>query len=120
MLSMAQPKRYRLKLFWSLPENLSFGLNFTTPRASTDLKSSTPRDREGEKTPEEQLWLAVLERSLRDAVSKRTRERREALSWIFNSNGESKEVGGFFYACEAVGFSAQDLQNKLKQRLVQH
>jgi hypothetical protein len=69
--------------------------------------------------PERQLWCAVVERALQDAVGPtaatardeaRHRERQDALRWFLD--------GGHDYrmACDAAGIDAEDLRDRVLMR----
>jgi hypothetical protein len=66
--------------------------------------------------PERQLWCAVVERALQDAVGltatsardeARRRERQDALRWFLDAGHDYR------MACDAAGIDAEHLRNRV-------
>jgi hypothetical protein len=65
--------------------------------------------------PERQLWCAVIDRALQDAIDKRAsegesarkREVLEARRWFIDNGGDYRK------ACDAAGLDADSLRNRI-------
>lgn len=58
-------------------------------------------------TPEQRLYLALLECALHDLASKGSHTRAEAREWIESSD---TDAGSFIYACEALNMDADNVR----------